>query len=121
MKHLNKLTKSQFLNNIYNYELHPDSFVYIGATPSMVVLSSSHNRFCRELEPALEVLAKRHHNHYNVFVVDNTSDPDIAQALKVESFPVIYLCPVRRTPFVIKESINIREIAGLADILIGKM
>ena len=79
MKHLNPLTKREFLDTIYNYEKHPNEFVYIGKHPSMIIFSSPDNKFCVELEPALEIIAKRRKNHYNVYYVDTVREPELAK------------------------------------------
>ncbi len=115
MKHLNQLTRQQFLDKIYNYRQYPDEFVYIGTMPSMVVVTSSHNSFCTELEPAFEIMAKRHKNHYDIYYVDVFEVPDIVHALKVDRLPKVYLCPVKGTPTVICGTINMREISRMAN------
>ncbi len=114
MKHLNQLTRQQFLNEIYNFEEHPDEFVYIGTAPSMIVITSSANRFCTELEPAFEIMAKRHKTHYSIFYVDVFNEPQMMPALKADKLPVVYLCPVKSSPTVICGTINMREISRMA-------
>ena len=121
MKHLHQLTKEQFIDKIYNYQKHPNEFIYIGTTPSMVILSSTRNRFCIELEPALEIMAKKHKTHYDIYYVDLEREPEIADALNTQTVPVIYLCPVRKTPTVVHNTINIREIAKQADKLLAAL
>lgn len=119
MKHLNQLTRQQFLNEIYNYKQSPHKFVYSGDLPGVVVISSSANRFCIELEPAFEIMAKRHKNHYNIYYVDTFTEPEIFSALKPERLPVIYLCPVKSAPTVISDTIDVRKIAKMADNLLA--
>ncbi len=115
MKHLFHLSKPQFLTKIYNYEARPKRFVYEGSTPSIVIFGSSQNRFCIELEPGLEILAKRHRNHYDVYYINTADEPELKKNFASESVPVVYLCPVNGEPRILKDSINIREIARLAN------
>ena len=121
MKHLHQLTKEQFLNKIYNFQKHPNEFIYIGTTPSMVILSSTKNRFCIELEPALEIMAKRHKTHYDIYFIDLESEPEIADALNTQRAPVFYLCPVQKAPIIIHNTINIRDIARQADKILAAL
>ncbi|MBQ7999411.1 MAG: thioredoxin family protein [Bacteroidales bacterium] len=114
MKHLNQLTRHQFLNRIYNYKQYPGEFIYIGTSPCVVVVGSSGSIFCRELEPALEIMAKRNKDHYGVYYIDVSADEELAKALKTDKFPVVYLCPVKSTPTIFKGTINIREISEMA-------
>lgn len=119
MKHLNQLTKPQFLNRIYNYELNPHKFVYVGNVPSMVVFSSPESKFCIELEPALEIIAKRHKKHYPVYYINTAEEPELGRFFTSGRVPVIYLCPVSGEPTIIKETINIRDIVRTANRLFG--
>ncbi len=115
MKHLFHLSKPQFLTKIYNYEARPARFIYEGTIPSVVIFGSTDNRFCREFEPSLEILAKKHKNHYHVYYVNTAEEPELKKNFASESVPVVYLCPVNGEPRVLKDSINIREIARLAN------
>lgn len=119
MKHLNQLTKPQFLNRIYNYELNPNKFVYVGTAPSMIVFSSPENRFCIELEPALEIIAKKNMKHYPVYYINTAEEPELGRFFTSGRVPVIYLCPVSGEPTIIKETINIRDIVCTANRLFG--
>ena len=115
MKHLYQLTKPQFISKIYNYEVNPNRFVYAGSAPSMVIFSSPKNRFCIELEPAFEILAKRHKKHYDVYYINTVEEPELGSFFTSGSPPVIYLCPVTGEPTIIKETINIKEIDRIAE------
>lgn len=115
MKYVDQLTKYQFLDKIYNYELNPQELIYLGKIPSIVVFSSPQNNFCVELEPALEVIAKRHKGKYNVYYVNTVEEPELATIFTINNVPVIYLWPMKGTPTVVKETINIKELTQLAD------
>lgn len=121
MKHLKQLDQRQFLNKIYNYKQHPHEFIYSGDLPGVVIISSSDNSFCVELEPAFEIMAKRHKSHYNIYYIDTFAEPEIIAALKLEAagLPVIYLCPVKSAPTVISGTIDIRKITKTADKLLA--
>ena len=114
MKHLSQLTRHQFLNRIYNYKQYPDEFIYIGTSPCVVVVGSSGSIFCRELEPALEIMAKKNKEHYGIYYIDASEDKELTKALKADRFPVVYLCPVKSSPTVFSRTINIREISEMA-------
>ena len=114
MKHLNQITIPKFLNRIYNYKQYPDEFIYIGTSPCIVVVGSSGSIFCRELEPALEIMAKRNKDHYGIYYIDVSADEELAEALKADRFPVVYLCPVKSNPTIFKSTINMREISEMA-------
>ena len=117
MRHLHQLTRQQFLNKIYNYKQHPHEFIYCGELPGVVIISSTDSNFCVELEPAFEIMAKKHKNHYNIYYVDTIAEPEIITALKLNpsGLPVIYLCPVKSTPTIISDTIDIRKITNMAD------
>lgn len=120
MKHLNQIDKCRFLNEIYNYKSNPKEFTYIGKAPSIVVFSSPENKFCIELEPALEIMAKRGKNKYKIYYVNTLQEPEMAQNFSPDKIPVIYLCPIGTRPTIVTDTINIREIFRLADRLLDK-
>lgn len=120
MKHLNHIDKSRFLNEIYNYESSPEKFTYIGKIPSIVVFASPHNKFCVELEPALEIIAKRRKDRYKVYYVNTAEEPEMARNFIKQRVPVIYICPIGTAPTVVSETINVRDLFSLADRLLAK-
>ncbi|MBR7157243.1 MAG: hypothetical protein IKD16_02475 [Bacteroidales bacterium] len=120
MKHLSKLDKYRFLNEIYNYELNPNKFTYIGKSPSMVVFVSPDSNFCLDLEPALEIIAKRGKPRFSAYYVNTAEEPEVARKLISQRVPVIYMCPVGASPTVVSETINVRELLKLAQDLFGR-
>ncbi len=115
MKHLSKINRLQFLTKIYDYEANPNKFLYTGTAPGILIFGSPQSRFCIELEPALEILAKKHKNNYDVYYINTTEEPELKQFFVSGDVPVFYLCPVSGEPTIVKETINIKEIARLAD------
>ena len=120
MKHLNHIDKCRFLNEIYNYESNPDKFTYIGKTPSMVIFASPCSKFCVELEPALEIMAKRRRERYKVYYVDTDLEPEMSRNFVGRRVPVIYICPIGAAPTIVSETINVRDLFNLADRLLTK-
>lgn len=120
MKHMNQIDKCRFLNEIYNYNTNPHEFTYIGKSPSVVVFSSPESKFCIELEPALEIMAKRRKNKYKIYYVNTLQEPEMAKNFSPDKVPVIYLCPIGATPTIVTDTINIRELFRLADRLLAQ-
>lgn len=107
------LTTSDFLEKIYNYQLNPTDWIYLGNTPGIVMFHSSTSNFCAELEPALEIIAKRGKGKYNVYTVNADTETYLASIFMVDNIPTFYLCPMKGDPTIIKGTININELTTL--------
>jgi Thioredoxin domain-containing protein len=114
MKYVNNLTRYQFLDKIYNYELNPNDWIYLGNMPSMVVFHTENDKFCKELKPGLEILAKKNRGKYYVYSVDTVEEPDMATIFNIGKIPTIYLCPLKGDPTIFRDTISIKELSEKA-------
>lgn len=107
------LTTSYFLEKIYNYELNPADWIYLGRIPGIIMFHSPSSNFCADLEPALEIIAKRGKGKYNVYTVNADAEKRLASIFMVDSIPTFYLCPMKGDPTIVKGTINIIELTSL--------
>ncbi len=115
MTHSISLNRLQFLEKIYNYERDPSGWKYLGALPGVLIFHSHINKFCTELQPAVEIIAKRGKGKYHVYTIDTDTEKELSRNLMIDNIPTFYLCPVKGVPTIIKGTINIREIKKLID------
>lgn len=115
MKNVIPLNTFQFLEKIYNYNLNPADWIYLGKIPGVIVFHSPVNNFCVDLEPAIEIIAKKGKEKYNVYTVNADQEKDLASIFMVDNIPTFYLCPMKGDPTIIKGTINIKEITKLID------
>lgn len=110
MRHSIALNRLQFLEKIYDYQKHPTGWMYTGKVPGVLMFHSGTNSFCVDLEPAMEIIAKRGKGKYEVYTVDIDLEKELSRALLIENIPTFYLCTTNGSPVIIKGNINLKHI-----------
>ena len=74
------VTKSEFVEKIYDYEKNPDKWVYKGNKPAIVDFYADWCGPCRRLSPVLEKLAAKYKDQIVIYKVNTDKERELAAA-----------------------------------------
>lgn len=92
------LTKSEFLNKVYNYEKNPASWVFEGDKPCIVDFYADWCRPCKMVAPILSELAQEYKGQINIYKINTDQEKELAQYFGIRSIPSILFVPVNGQP-----------------------
>ncbi len=81
------LTYNDFFTKIWDYEKHPDKFVFEGNTAVIIDFYTQWCRPCRQLAPVLEKMAKEYEGELMVYNVDAEQEKELTAIFKVKGYP----------------------------------
>ena len=100
-------------DNIYDFEAHPDTFVYKGTKPAIIDFYADWCRPCRQLSPKLEEVAERYANQLVVYKVNVDESPLLANLFNVKSIPMVLFVPLNEQPYQSLGDLPMDHIEGL--------
>ena len=77
------VTKSEFVEKIYDYEKNPDKWVYKGNKPAIVDFYADWCGPCRRLSPVLEKLAAKYKDQIVIYKVNTDKERELAAAFGI--------------------------------------
>lgn len=92
------VTKSEFVEKIYDYEKNPDKWVYKGNKPAIVDFYADWCGPCRRLSPVLEILAAKYKDQIVIYKVNTDKERELAAAFGITSLPTLVFIPVDGQP-----------------------
>lgn len=81
------VTKSEFVEKIYDYEKNPDKWVYKGNKPAIVDFYADWCGPCRRLSPVLEKLAAKYKDQIVIYKVNTDKERELAAAFGITACP----------------------------------
>ena len=97
------LTKTEFLNKVYNYEANPNDWKYEGDKP------------CKALAPVLEELAKEYDGKIYIYKVDVDKEEELAATFGIRSIPTLLWIPKDGKPTVTQGAMPKTELKKMID------
>lgn len=85
--------------HIYDFEAHPDTFVYKGDKPAIIDFYADWCRPCRQLAPKLQEVADRYADQLVVYKVNVDENPQLAARFGVQSIPMVLFVPLNDLPY----------------------
>lgn len=92
------LTKSEFLEKVFNYEANSEKWKYEGDLPAIVDFYADWCQPCRIASPILNELAKEYEGKIHVYKIDTEKERELAAAFGIQSIPTFMLCPMEGKP-----------------------
>lgn len=92
------LTKTEFLNKVYNYEANPNDWKYEGDKPAIVDFYADWCGPCKMVAPILDELAKEYDGQIVIYKVDTEKEQELAGAFGIRSIPSILFIPMEGKP-----------------------
>ena len=99
--------------HIYDFEAHPDTFVYKGDKPAIIDFYADWCRPCRQLAPKLQKVADRYADQLVVYKVNVDENPQLATLFGVQSIPMVLFVPLDDLPYKSLGDVPMDHIEGL--------
>lgn len=87
------ITYQDYIDKIWDFDQHPDKFVFKGNTAVIIEFYSRHCGPCRLLMNHLEKMADEYEGELTVYKVDAEQEKELAFLFKVEGYPALFLIP----------------------------
>ena len=87
------ITYQDYIDKIWDFDQHPDKFVFKGNTAVIIEFYSRHCGPCRLLMNHLEKMADEYEGELSVYKVNAEQEKELAFLFKVEGYPALFLIP----------------------------
>lgn len=94
-----EIDASYMKEHIYDFDAHPNEFVYKGEKPAIIDFYADWCGPCRALGPKLIKAAEEHQGEVIVYKVNVDKNKELAAHFGVQSIPTILFVPVEGTPY----------------------
>ena len=91
------LTKQEFLNKVYNYEVNKD-WKYEGDLPAIIDFYADWCGPCKMVAPVLEELSNEYEGKVNIYKVNTEHEQELAGAFGIQSIPSMLFIPLEDKP-----------------------
>jgi thioredoxin len=92
------ITKSEFIKLVMNYEINPNTWVYLGKKPCIIDFYADWCAPCRMTAPILDELAKEYAGKVDFYKVDIEKERDLASYIGISNIPTFLACPLIGNP-----------------------
>lgn len=92
------LTKSLFLEKVYDYETSPDTWKYEGDKPCIIDFYASWCGPCKMIAPVLEELAGKYEGKIYIYKINTEEERELAAAFGIQSIPTLLFIPMEGQP-----------------------
>ena len=93
-----KLTKSEFLTKVANYETNPNEWKYLGDKPALIDFYADWCGPCKAIAPILEDLAAEYGDDIYIYKVDTEQEEELAALFGIRSIPSLLFIPMGEKP-----------------------
>ena len=101
---LTYLSTEDFKQKVCYYDLttgQQPRWKYIGDKPCLIDFYTSWCKWCDELHPVLEQIAKMYEGQIYVYTLNAEKEPDLASLFGVRSYPTVVFCPMVESPQIV--------------------
>ena len=92
------ITYQEFIDKIWDFETHHDSFAFKGNTAVIVDFYASWCGPCRRVAPIMEKLAEEYDGKLLVYKVNTDQERELSAAFHVKSIPMVLFIPMEGQP-----------------------
>ena len=93
-----QLTKSEFIQKVYDYEKNPDKWIFKGNKPVIIDFYADWCAPCRMLSPVLKSLAEKYKDDIVIYKVNTEKERELAAAFGIRSLPTLLFVPLDEIP-----------------------
>lgn len=92
------INKADFLKKVYNFEVSPNEWKYLGNKPAIIDFYADWCGPCKMIAPSLEQLAKEYAGRIDIYKVDVDKETELAQAFGIQGIPALLYIPMEGKP-----------------------
>lgn len=93
-----KLTKDQFIAQIWDYKSSPQQWVYKGDKPAIIDFYADWCGPCKIASPILEEISKEYAGKINVYKINTDNEKELAQVFGISGIPAFLYIPMKGKP-----------------------
>lgn len=93
-----QLTYETFLKKVWNFEKHPNQWVYEGTEPCVIDFYADWCGPCRRVAPIMEELAKKYNGKVKIYKVNVDKQQKLAAIFRINSIPAVLFTPMKGKP-----------------------
>jgi thioredoxin len=93
-----KISKTDFLNTIMDYEKNPTQWIFKGKLPCVIDFYADWCGPCRITSPILEELAIEYNGKIDIYKVNVDNEKELSQVFGISGIPAFLYCPMEGKP-----------------------
>jgi thioredoxin 1 len=93
-----KLTKSVFLDKVWDYEKSPEAWVYKGDKPALIDFYADWCGPCKIASPILEEISHEYADNIYVYKIDTEVEKELAAVFGIRGIPAFLYIPTEGKP-----------------------
>ena len=93
------LTYNEFINQVWDFEKNPNTFVYKGKLPAIIDFYADWCGPCRRVAPLMEKFAQEYDGKLLVYKINVDQEKGLASAFQVRSIPMVLFIPMEGMPY----------------------
>ncbi len=110
-----ELTKTEFIEKVYNFEASPKEWKFEGERPCIVDFYATWCGPCKMLSPIMEELSKEYEGKVDIYKVDVDKEEDVAAVFGIRSIPTLLFCPLGKQPIMTQGVLPKNELKKMID------
>lgn len=103
------LSKSDFLEKVWDYQKNPKEFIYKGDKPCLIDFYADWCAPCRMMAPVMEELAKEYEGKIYIYKIDTEAEKELAAVFGIQSLPSFIIIPKDSDPQMLPPGANRKE------------
>lgn len=93
-----QLTYDGFLKKVWNFEAHPNQWVYEGKEPCVIDFYADWCGPCKRVAPIMEEMAQKYNGKVKIYKVNVDKEQKLAAVFRITSIPAVMFSPVKGKP-----------------------
>lgn len=114
------LNKKDFLEKVFNYEVHKDTFIYEGKLPCIVDFYADWCPPCKIVDPILKKLAKEYKGKIIIYKVNTDNERELAKAFSISNIPTYFFISAKSEPGSAKGALTRESFVKIIDEILLK-
>lgn len=93
-----QLTYDGFLKKVWNFEKHPNQWVYEGTEPCVIDFYADWCGPCKRVAPIMEEMAQKYKGKVKIYKVNIDQQKKLAAVFRITSIPAVMFSPAKGRP-----------------------